>query len=112
MQPSLIQINHSQNLFYQTVVKRPEIINVLIYKLIKIIDNIISRGFCFANLRPENILLSINPHAVKSIDLISDIKIIDFSQIISINNFSSNKIMENQRQWFYMPPEITEILLR
>ena len=79
------------------VVKRPEIINVLIYKLIKIIDDIISRGFCFANLRPENILLSIDPQAVKNIDLISDIKLIDFSQIISVNNFSNNKIMENQR---------------
>jgi hypothetical protein len=76
---------------------RPEILNVLVYKLIKILETITSSGFCFANLRPENILLKINPKAVKCIDLISDIKLLDFSQILSINSLRDNKFMENQR---------------
>jgi serine/threonine protein kinase len=80
--------------------------------MIKILENITSHGFCYGNLRPENILLKINPRATKNIDLISDIKLKDFSQTISGNYIKDNNFEQNTKQWFYMPPEITEVMLR
>ena len=58
--------------------------------MIKILENITNNGFCYCNLRPENILLKINPLATKNIDLISDIKLIDLSSIIKVNNIKDN----------------------
>lgn len=58
---------------------RPAILNVLVYKMAKILDSVANSGFCFGNLRAENILIKVNPNATKNIDLISDIKLIDFS---------------------------------
>lgn len=78
IQQNLIEIKHENSLFYQNLLTRPEILNVLIYRLVKILKNLSNKGICFANLRPENILVKINPKAIKTIDLVPDVKLIDF----------------------------------
>ena len=63
--------------FYALMKLRPQTIKTLIFLICETIEQFSNRNFCFANLRPENVLLELNIDATKAIHLIEDIQLVN-----------------------------------
>ena len=106
-------INHKNSEFYQILKKEPNILPILVGKLIKIIESFHNKGIIYGNLRPQNIIIKLNPPALRMNDVIEHLELIDFSQTFKFSEIDEYKksLLKNQDQHRYLPPEIIEGIL-